>query len=958
MKNFCIILLFLFIDAVVLAQTTECAFNPTQAQIDAIDFIYQDAPYFDLADIAADPIDYIPITAIIVRQTDGTGGLSTTDLNNAITRLNTLYSSMHIQFFLCSTKYVNNSTYYNFNNSQENALASGNEVSNTINIFFVNTAVAGSTPVCGYAYFPGAYDRIIMANACATNGSTLAHEMGHYFGLLHTFHLYNENVPRTGTCSNCTTAGDRLCDTPADRGVGFTAYPTCSYTGTAVDNCSIALATNPPSPRNLMSYGDKPCRDMFTPQQQGVIISTNNAYRSYLACSTPCNTPTNLTASPTTNTATLSWSAVSGAVSYNVQYKPNGATTWTTVSATTSTLSLTGLSSATTYQFQVQTVCGGGASVYSTIANFTTNSTCYALSFNGSQRVTIPNNTTITPNPMALGTGDFTVTAWIKASNVTGKRAIISKRSTTSNGFIVGIDENGKLFARVGATDLPAVTNSPNLKDGTCHHVALARRSNMYWFVIDGTSYLGNYPTTGANADVSTTSALIIGQDAVIGSGINGFVGTIDEVQIWKRVLNATEIQNNSMNGVEFANRAYLTAYWKFDETSGQTISDLTGKGNNGYLGTSTSVTTTDPTRTNTATDICRCPAPAATLNCNQLSLGTINDFIKINNPFATITGDWTIEMWLKIPAGTPNGSVIFTNQNSATSANTGKGLNFYLSNGNIKVFNPKEYSFGTSSGTLATDQCMHFYVTYNSVTKSLNHANDYGNIGATSTSGGWTMNVDINSGNPLYIGGYGTGPAFTDINGVAQQSMVGFVDEIRIWNKKSADISAQLGKPQLIGTETGLIGNWRLNEGSGQNLTNSKTGTVDAYLGNSSSAETANDPIWSTNTSCVCNVNPSTGKYTNILDNTVAAENGIKLYPNPATDWINVEYTATSDNATDIEVQVVDLTGKIVYSTTMPITDQTTYFSLPTNNLVAGMYLVEIKSATARHIQRIVIQR
>lgn len=41
---------------------------------------------------------------------------------------------------------------------------------------------------------------------------TMAHEMGHVFGLLHTFETGDELV----NGSNCETAGDMICDTPAD----------------------------------------------------------------------------------------------------------------------------------------------------------------------------------------------------------------------------------------------------------------------------------------------------------------------------------------------------------------------------------------------------------------------------------------------------------------------------------------------------------------------------------------------------------------------------------------------------------------------------------------------------------------------------------------------------------------------------------------------------------------------
>ncbi len=87
-----------------------------------------------------------------------------------------------------------------------------------------------------------------------------------------------------------------------------------------------------------------------------------------------CNAPTGLAASAITNTsATVSWTAVSGASSYAVDYKLNSASTWTSAAtATTSTsVNLSGLTAASLYNFRVRTNCSSSNSAY-TQANFTT----------------------------------------------------------------------------------------------------------------------------------------------------------------------------------------------------------------------------------------------------------------------------------------------------------------------------------------------------------------------------------------------------------------------------------------------------------------------------------------------------------------------------------------------------------------------------------------------------------
>ncbi|SKA37273.1 Por secretion system C-terminal sorting domain-containing protein [Chitinophaga eiseniae] len=90
-----------------------------------------------------------------------------------------------------------------------------------------------------------------------------------------------------------------------------------------------------------------------------------------------CAAPGGLAASAiTTTSATIEWTAVSGAVSYDVDYKATTSGTWTNVATGTTAVSasLTGLTTGTTYDYRIRTNCSSGSSTYST-AQFTTTST-------------------------------------------------------------------------------------------------------------------------------------------------------------------------------------------------------------------------------------------------------------------------------------------------------------------------------------------------------------------------------------------------------------------------------------------------------------------------------------------------------------------------------------------------------------------------------------------------------
>ncbi len=90
-----------------------------------------------------------------------------------------------------------------------------------------------------------------------------------------------------------------------------------------------------------------------------------------------CNAPTGLAASSISNTgATVSWTAVSGASNYAVDYKTTVSSTWTSAAtATTATsVTLSGLTASTAYDWRVRTNCSSSSSTYST-GTFTTTAT-------------------------------------------------------------------------------------------------------------------------------------------------------------------------------------------------------------------------------------------------------------------------------------------------------------------------------------------------------------------------------------------------------------------------------------------------------------------------------------------------------------------------------------------------------------------------------------------------------
>jgi hypothetical protein len=228
----------------------------------------------------------------------------------------------------------------------------------------------------GYAQFPGgaaATDGVVAlyssigslsvpGTASPYNyGRTMTHEVGHWLNLRHIWGDAN--------CGN-----DLVSDTPTQQtsNYGCPTFPhkTCSNT------------TNGDMFMNYMDYTDDACMNMFSTGQSArmaALFATGGArvgLTTSLGCSpvsqTGCGTPSGLAASSiTSSTATISWTAVSGATSYNVQFRVVGATTWTTGTVTTASASLSGLTASSNYEWQVQANCNGTLSAFAS-GTFTT----------------------------------------------------------------------------------------------------------------------------------------------------------------------------------------------------------------------------------------------------------------------------------------------------------------------------------------------------------------------------------------------------------------------------------------------------------------------------------------------------------------------------------------------------------------------------------------------------------
>jgi hypothetical protein len=289
----------------------------------------------------------LPVTAHIVRSSSGFGGMSESAVFATICNLNERFVPARISFYLTErVKFIDNTSFYGATSYQPlMTMIDQNNVPRTINIYY--TDLSGMS-LCGFAFYPltgpGGFQNdgaVVMSFGCSQpQGTTLAHELGHYLNLPHTFdetssnpvdpiaervtRNFNEVAPRLS--ANCFTAGDRFCDTPSDFIASRWACP----------SSRVQLDLNGdlfrPDSSYYMSYSNDNCMSRFSPQQMAAMRATVNspsAPRGYLTLTPPpvfgtlVGTPTKIfpqiTDTVVPNNALFRWHPQQGANLYQLR---------------------------------------------------------------------------------------------------------------------------------------------------------------------------------------------------------------------------------------------------------------------------------------------------------------------------------------------------------------------------------------------------------------------------------------------------------------------------------------------------------------------------------------------------------------------------------------------------------------------------------------------------------------
>lgn len=211
----------------------------------------------------------------ITQDSLGSTNLPIEQIQAAVDETNEAFAPICVSFEICKVDTMANYKLDSLDNSLEvREVTSLYGHDNRINVYFFDKYF--SPGICGFANLsqvnsPTASDVFIL-KPCG--GGTMIHEFGHLFGLQHTFEGNREELVNG---SNCETAGDEICDTPADPfmvGDSMSWYigPNCEFIFTrALDDNGEWFQ---PDVGNFMSY--YPCACGFTRDQYLKMVETYN----------------------------------------------------------------------------------------------------------------------------------------------------------------------------------------------------------------------------------------------------------------------------------------------------------------------------------------------------------------------------------------------------------------------------------------------------------------------------------------------------------------------------------------------------------------------------------------------------------------------------------------------------------------------------------------------------------
>jgi fibronectin type 3 domain-containing protein len=463
-------------------------------------------------------------------------------------------------------------------------------------------------------------------------------------------------------------------------------------------------------------------------------------------------------------------------------------------------------------------------------------------------------NDSMTSSPVDFlgASNDFTISSWIKPDATQADWAsVIDWSHCGGQNFILQHYSNTPDLYNFAyfATDSQFKQSQFTLTANQWQHVLMTKSGTNVQIFVNGVRVIN--ATYDVGTILKNSAIFMLGEGGTTCVG-RPFKGGLDEVAVWKSSISGTEARaiyehqrarytgtilsrimssgaSTSWEGLSYltsipygkeilgntdpeaqypqsnailpaALTSGLTGYWHFDETTGTTIADSSGQGNNGS-------TINGPTLNVTG-------VRNQGIQFNQGA--TVDQRIELNTPLITGTSDFTFGGWFYTTSNS-FGNYIAGNYDGPAN----DGLEIYTMNGKPGIYIAGDYVF--SNTTLNTNQWYHIAVTRiaGAIKIYINGALDF-----TGTAAGV-----IPSGRNFV---FGNGPGYTS------ERMRGSLDEFATWNRglSPAEVVSVYEHTRSLGSQ--LVGLWHLNETSGTTLSDSSGNGNHATLTGSYTLDTA----------------------------------------------------------------------------------------------------------------------
>ncbi len=701
---------------------------------------------------------------------------------------------------------------------------------------------------------------------------------------------------------------------------------------------------------------------------------------------TACGVPASLTASAiTTSGATLSWGAVTGATSYNLQYKLSSASTWNTINVSTTSSSVAGLASSSTYNYQVQTVCSSGSSAYSTASSFTTSAapTCGVPGSLAATSITTSGATL----SWGVVTGATSYNLQYKLSSASTWNTInVSTTSSTVAGLASSSTYNYQVQT-VCSSGSSAYSTASSFTTGTAATCGVPASlsatsittsgATLNWGAVSGaTSYNVQYKLSSASTwstiNVSTTSATIVGLTA--GSTYNYQVQTVcssgssnystaasftTQTSCGIAIgLAASSITTNSaivlwvaVTGSLSYNLQYkasTASTWTTIPVTGitYTLTGLTaGTSYNFQVQTVCSGGSSTYTTASTFTTLTSCgvasglASSAITTSSATVSWGAVSGATSYNLQYKTSAGTtWTTVSTSAnsynltgLAAGTiynfqvqticSSGSSAYSTAGSFTTTSSGTVTYCTLKGSTTQYEYIKSIAVGTFSNTSGNNSGYANYTNLtiplaSGTTKTFTLTPGFGGIGYSEY---WTVFIDYNKNG-----------SFTDAGETVYTSSAGSATAV------IANIAVPAG---LSGTTT-------------MRVVMSYT-AVYSPCGSYTFGETEDYTVNFSSTGMLGGLSPEEENGGTFNTETESELSTPVLYPNPATNQVNIVLTPVDD--LPMKVELISITGQVLASQIPNTSDRIATIDL--SELVPGIYLVRTYTGDRARTEKLIKQ-